>query len=144
MEKYYFAAKSFELHTCMICVEDVFVVSCYLLGLSAWFIFQMSFLMLIKVVNTNVVCLVVRSLAHVCIGGIICYFLFWLALIYVARAAAQQIPLRLSFHVANSDITLSHTIFLCTYALVLHLFCPCCSQVVKRSKVLISISWEVV
>ena len=56
---------------------DVFVVSCYLLGLSAWFIFQMSFLMLIKVVNTNVVCLVVRSLAHVCIGGIICYFLFW-------------------------------------------------------------------
>ena len=89
MEKYYFAAKSFELHTCMICWLDVFVVSCYLLGLSAWFIFQMSFLMLIKVVNTNVVCLVVRSLAHVCIGGIICYFLFWLALIYVARAAAQ-------------------------------------------------------
>ena len=32
MEKYYFAAKSFELHTCMICW---FVVSCYLLGLSA-------------------------------------------------------------------------------------------------------------
>ena len=55
MEKYYFAAKSFELHTCMICW---FVVSCYLLGLSAQFIFQMSFLMLIKVVNTNVVCLV--------------------------------------------------------------------------------------
>ena len=35
MEKYYFAAKSFELHTCMICWLDVFVVSCYLLGLSA-------------------------------------------------------------------------------------------------------------
>lgn len=42
--------------------------------LSSYF---MSFSMLIKVVNTNVFCLV-RSLAHVCIGGIICYFLLGL------------------------------------------------------------------
>ena len=61
-------------------------ILCWLKGERLHFSLFLS--MLIKVVNTNVVCLV-RSLAHVCIGGIICYFLFWLALIYVARAAAQ-------------------------------------------------------
>ena len=75
MEKYYFAAKSFELHTRMICVKDVFVVFLLLTGFVC--LVHISDVIFDANQSREYKCsLFTQEISHVCNGTIICYLPF--------------------------------------------------------------------